>query len=137
MHLEPGSRFQLYLLAGLIIVEGSPIRSKAVVILLILTFLSPAYEAAGSGTDCCGCASAAATPADLFGGETFPVDADPGNPCGGESQDCCSCETGQPLFADLSAGSGISLPFRESVGPNCPSDTSLTFSSEIFRPPLS
>ena len=76
-------------------------------------------------------------PADLFGGAAFPIDADSGNPCEGESQEGCSCESCQLLFAELSAGSCVSLPVREFVGPHNPSDPSATVSSEIFRPPLS
>ncbi|HBO70176.1 MAG TPA: hypothetical protein DD658_08640, partial [Deltaproteobacteria bacterium] len=118
--------------------EGKPIHSKVVVFLLVLTLLSPAFHAEGSGQDCCGSAGCAATvPADLFGGAAFPIAAGSGNPCEGESQEGCSCESCQPLFAELFAGSGVSLPIMEFLGINNPSDPSATVSSEIFRPPLS
>lgn len=124
--------------SGFILKEGNSIHSKTVVVLLILTLLSPAFVAAGSGQDCSGSAgSAAPMPADLFGGAAFPMSADSGNPCGGESQDDCSCESFHPLFAELFAGSGVSLPVKEFVEPHDPSDPSATVSSEIFRPPLS
>lgn len=115
-----------------------PIPVRAVILILLLSFLCPAFAAAGIDPGCCEPSNGNPETQGIgFAGGTCLPAQDSGCPEGGADTEACSCESCQPFFAPDSDTLARVLAGKERVQTSDPLDPSAAFPSEVFHPPLS
>ena len=115
-----------------------PIPARAVILILLLSFLCPAFATAGVDAGCCGHSNGnPGTQGSGFAGGTCLPAEDSGCPEDGGGTEACSCESCQPFFASGCDTLTRLLAGKERVETSNPLDPSAAFPYEIFHPPLS